>query len=896
MQFKKAFAAGAIGAMLMASTVLAGSLANLPQPFVTTSGSVDSLIVVGDAAMPSDVVGAINVGTRIGSQSTRAVTTTSTTAGTSVSSGEGKALATSNTKLYLDDTLAKSGTRNTMTGTELPTLLNSGTLNDDDGSTSYNYNQYVDFYSTYAIQFGTISSYVTEPAILMGSFTTSPSTTTYWYKTRIVFEKDVNVTTAAGESIELFGGTYTVSSGTTSSKLVLFGSSNTVTLKAGEEAKVTLDGTEYTVKYLGSESTTMGVVSVNGVSKSVTEAATTKVNGLDIYADNIYYLSSNDQSQNYAKISIGSRTMTLENAKKVTTGSGTTTNIDGTYSVITASDGKISMVEVYTAGKKSDKAFITEGIEYTDPVWQSFSVAFPSASPKLTDASRDKIIVEAASDNTLQMTYKDENNNEATFDWAYLSSTSDTIPELADRDADEIRIVEGIALQLNDYVVTNAGNYGHLFELTNIDADGTSTASLELTDKFSGTKYSVTLGADGEATKVIDGQSYYINATGSGTSGTAYITWGTGSAQRNTGTYTTVWPRIKGKNGEFLALVDGSSTAATSNIAVSVSDAKRIQLPTGALNLSISGGTLTPSGIAMEDGTASVCTSCEAIATGAADVIQLGKTATGGLWYNLSWTGSGTSGTLTVSVTGDDSADTSITGASAILVEEQDSSSNIYSVVASSGTELSGSNRVVLASAPVFTYAEDSASPRSDSYTTEYLDLYGVYAKRTTNDQDRVELWYPDEQVTMDFFVLKSGATTSTSGATTGTTVNEAVPVTTSIAKLDKDVTSADKAEKNIILVGGPCVNTLVKDLLNTAWGSSNSCSTWSEKYQSGEAIIQLIDNAFGTGTSALIVAGTDAADTLQATSALQQYNTKLKDTSGTMVKIVNGVITTATS
>ena len=187
MQFKKAFAAGAIGAMLMASTVLAGSLANLPQPFVTTSGSVDSLIVVGDAAMPSDVVGAINVGTRIGSQSTRAVTTTSTTAGTSVSSGEGKALATSNTKLYLDDTLAKSGTRNTMTGTELPTLLNSGTLNDDDGSTSYNYNQYVDFYSTYAIQFGTISSYVTEPAILMGSFTTSPSTTTYWYKTKIIF-------------------------------------------------------------------------------------------------------------------------------------------------------------------------------------------------------------------------------------------------------------------------------------------------------------------------------------------------------------------------------------------------------------------------------------------------------------------------------------------------------------------------------------------------------------------------------------------------------------------------------------------------------------------------------------------------------------------------------------
>jgi hypothetical protein len=883
-----------MGLMMIGSTVFAAGLADLPQPFVTSAGAIDSLVVVGSDAMVSDVAGAIDVAARLGSQSTTAVTTAGTSGVTSVATGEGKALATSNTKIYLDDNLAKSGIRNTMTATELPTLLKSGTLT---GDTTYNYNQYIDFSDDYTIQFKILSSYVTDPSIMMGSFVTSPTTSTYWYKTRIVFEKDLNVTDAATETLDIFGGTYTVSSDTTSSKLVLFGSSNTVSLYGGDEVTITLDGTDRVVKLIGVEDTTHAVVAVDGVSKTVTEGSTRTINGVSVYADDISQFSTTDQTQNYVKLSVGSKTLTLEDGKKVTTGTTTTENIDGTYTSITTSDGKISMIEVYTAGKSSSEAYIKEGGEYVDPVWGTFKIAFPTANPTLTADSRDKITVEAASDSVLQVTFTDENQNEATFDFAYLSSTSDTVAELADRDGDEIIVVEGAALQLNDYVVVDAGNYGHLFEVTAIDADGSATADMELTDKFSGTTYTVTLGPDGEATKVIDGQTYYINATGSGTSGTAYIVWGTGSAQRDTGTYTTVFPRIKGKNGEYLALVDGSSTSKTANVQVSVSNGDRIQLPTGALSLSIASSVLTPSAIAMEDGTASVCTSCADIPNGGADAIQLGKTSTGGLWYNLSFTNvTTTTGTLTIQVLGDDETDAGLTGASLILVEEQDSSSNVYSVVVPASTELSGSNRVAIAASPIFTYDEDSASPRSDSYTTEYLDLYGVYAKRNTQDQDSIEIWYPDEQVTMDFFVADASATFSTGAATAGETIQQAVPVTTSIAKLSAKVTSQDKTDKNLILVGGPCVNNLVADLLATEWGVDDACSEWLNKYTTGESIIKLVEDAFVTGKSALIIAGTNADDTTEACSVFQKYDTKLSGISGNSVKIANNVVTTETA
>ncbi|MCD6557838.1 MAG: S-layer protein, partial [Candidatus Aenigmarchaeota archaeon] len=81
-----------------------------------------------------------------------------------------------------------------------------------------------------------------------------------------------------------------------------------------------------------------------------------------------------------------------------------------------------------------------------------------------------------------------------------------------------------------------------------------------------------------------------------------------------------------------------------------------------------------------------------------------------------------------------------------------------------------------------------------------------------------------------------------------------------------------DKAG-NLILIGGPAVNTLVKDLLNNEWNVTDSQAAWLDHFSSGEAMIKLVEDAFGDGSLALIVAGTDAADTVEACHVLQQYD-----------------------
>ena len=120
MKMLKRIGAGFLGAVMVGASLLVPAaiaenytLADYPAPFVT-DGATDMLIVVGEKADPADVVGAINIAVRLGSEpgETKELGTTGTT--TTVT-GEGRAVATTNTKIYLGDSLGKSGLRTTMT-------------------------------------------------------------------------------------------------------------------------------------------------------------------------------------------------------------------------------------------------------------------------------------------------------------------------------------------------------------------------------------------------------------------------------------------------------------------------------------------------------------------------------------------------------------------------------------------------------------------------------------------------------------------------------------------------------------------------------------------------------------------------------------------------------------
>ena len=413
MQFKKILAAGALATMMLGSTVAFAQLDKYPAPFVSGS-EIPTLVVVGATAAPADVVGAVDLSVRLGGEVTTLVKTSGVTGATSVS-GEGKAVATTNTKLFLDDSLGKSGLRSTMTKDDLPTLLATGSLNDADASTTHKYQQFI--YLTpgsttvpeFTAQFEKPSGDSTKnPTYSFGDWTTAPTPLTvttgngYMYRTSIVFDKELNGTTAVGEKIKMFGKEFTILSDTTfingdastSNKIVISGGAETKVLKSGENVQVTLSGTSYDVTMVGPSSATAVVLKVGSDQKTINKGSTTSVGGLDIFVDDVFQLSSTDQSVNSAKLLLGAQKVILQHGSKVKVGTNEDT-LQGSYVNLTVSSGKLASFNVYVGGTSSDKDYLALGGEYMDPVWKTFKLAFPSVTPGLEDnTNRHTLLVD----------------------------------------------------------------------------------------------------------------------------------------------------------------------------------------------------------------------------------------------------------------------------------------------------------------------------------------------------------------------------------------------------------------------------------------------------------------------------------------------------------------------
>ncbi|MCX6819058.1 MAG: S-layer protein [Candidatus Aenigmarchaeota archaeon] len=896
MQLGKILAAGTMGLLMAGSTLaFAATLADYPQPFIASDGAADFLVVVGATAMPEDVVGAIDVATRLGSESFTSYSCPGSSGATTVT-GEGAAVGTPNTKILFGENLKKSGARYTFTSTDLPTVLKGGSVTDSTLSTTYAYNQYIELSDDYKVQF---AKYLSPPVgvqqdpqiVLRGNSGSNLAVTTsnYLYKAKAVFEKEVNGTTTIGEKINLFGKSYTIASGTTfplagTQKLVLYGSAETQVLTEGVATKVTISGVEYDVKLMGVPGTTTIVLQVGTDQKSVTKQATATVGGLQIYVDDVFQYSST-RSDNQAKVSFGAQTITFQDGKAAyTTVGGTDVDVKGTYVDLSASDGKLTMIEIYVAGSSSSIDVLKAGQAFKDPIFGTFSVDFASVTPDIMSSDKSTLDIKSSGDNDLTATFMDYRGKTATVTWAHDADSID----LEDSAGYKYVVVEGAAVKQSEYVVLDSGGYSHLMQLSTLSNDGTTSGYVELTDIFSGTTYNVLMGTDNQSTKVIDGQTYYIN----GNTTEIRVTWGDASATYdNVGAAKTVWPIIPGTKGEVYAFAANPST-------ITVANTTMLVLPTGTVLETVSApstGTvyLTLTGYTAGGYTASGCTNLNLSNSAATCDLLLGKTATGASYYKIG----ATSANNTVTVKPAGSTTTAYTEEAIVLVEEQDSLGNVYSVWVPAANE---TNNIVqiMSGAPDFTYnTVDSTTNTgvalvSNSYKVQMVDLYGAFAEKSTYGQDTVKLWYPDTQATMDFFVLGPDGAVSTQAAATGGTVNKQTSVKTAVAKLDKDVSEADKNNDNIILVGGPAVNTLVAEL---AAGSTplTKDRDWYVTEGKGTAIIDLVADAWGTGKAALVVAGHSWDDTKAVTDILLNYDAHASDLTGTRAIFKNGILST---
>jgi hypothetical protein len=393
MKFKKIMSVFASAAMLC-STVAFASAAMYPSPF--TDGAA---IVYGTAGATSDMASAINVYDQL---KDRATGTTDASV-----SGEAKAVETASQPLYIGDFM--NATKQSFLKAQLPTILASGKVTDDDG-TELDYDLKLDVLKSQVI-FGEGPDNLVAPILYADM-----NDNTHGYTLRIVFPTAVNVSKLTDEAITLFGKDYVfsgsasdLSSTLATRKAVLFEKSVPVTVNDGES--VTAEGHTISVAV---EDTNTAAITIDGTTESKDEGWSGKIGDVDIYVKNVVGPNVAGTSR-YVEIYLNSNKLTLDNALEVKIGS---TDLDGSNVTFTTSSEKTTeiKIDVFPYEWDDEIKYLKEGDSFTDPVFGGIKFELVSINPELEGSTRDEIVIKPSGEKKASLKFTNKAGKEYDMD------------------------------------------------------------------------------------------------------------------------------------------------------------------------------------------------------------------------------------------------------------------------------------------------------------------------------------------------------------------------------------------------------------------------------------------------------------------------------------------------
>jgi len=183
------------------------------------------------------------------------------------------------------------------------------------------------------------------------------------------------------------------------------------------------------------------------------------------------------------------------------------------------------------------------------------------------------------------------------------------------------------------------------------------------------------------------------------------------------------------------------------------------------------------------------------------------------------------------------------------------------------------------------TVSTENAIRDGSNKAQEIVTDAGIIVEPTSSSttSDAMIVNVPAKNLAVQAYFGQLGATT------TGGSVNAAIPVTSSVAKLDSEITSAEE-QHNLVVVGDAAVNTIAAQVMNLTYPTYGSSGLF--PYTSGQGYIKIYDGFYTPGKVVLLVAGWDASDTRNAASVLQQYATLLKGSTATAIKVTSATAT----
>ncbi|MEK7092063.1 MAG: hypothetical protein AAB907_00400, partial [Patescibacteria group bacterium] len=156
------------------------------------------------------------------------------------------------------------------------------------------------------------------------------------------------------------------------------------------------------------------------------------------------------------------------------------------------------------------------------------------------------------------------------------------------------------------------------------------------------------------------------------------------------------------------------------------------------------------------------------------------------------------------------------------------------------------------------------------TFTYSALATEVLYDKPTSG-QKSVKLIYHGGEVYGEVYLMQPGA--SAAAGTSGT--SGTVASLGEILVKDSEVSSV--STKNLIIIGGSCINSAAATALGIAGKTCSAAFTEATGVGSGQFLIKGVSGAYSAGKIALVVAGYDAADTVNAAKYL---TTQTVDTS----------------
>jgi len=816
-------------AVMIGSTAGAAFAANYPAPLVV-GGTADAAVVVTSgthAGAISDWDAAVSLKAALDAL----VTTSTSTTGATATGGDSINLATSARKLYYGDAI--NAGRTSITATELPNVLKDGKFVDLAG-TEYGYTQTVQM-GPALVTFGTSGGDLDDPMLYVDGGNNGALTEGWMYNYTLSLNKNLNVSDATnvqGQKINILGVDYVIGSSSTSTVLYLYGSGETLTVSGGESQTVTIAGTDHTVELVTTSSATAGTIKVDGVSKSVTEGYNYGFAGdINVYVkDVIHPAYAGDLRQ--AELIVGANTLKLQNGQSVKVGADLT-SVKGTVVRITGtSPDLISKVVVETGMQKTKTDSLVAGESFVDPVFGGMQVQFAGVVPMLDSTARGNVVVNTDNNQFAYVTFTSARAGTAgeqklTYVYDNTTSASTVQPLLAHQTISSnakgvIHVLEGETAREGDQIVVNQGDAGTILTVDEISVDVADlTGTVNFVDAITGESQEVTVtnATVNTYTKtgvnMFGGNGYNVTVNGS----LVTVVWSTSGTK-------TLFPRIKLADGGWLAFLTETN----------VSDGNLVILPDGLTTISTSGSNIS------------------------------GQYYPTRLLNGINWTTTGNSTVTTVEGISNPACNFSLAKGPAILFIEpkkwDDASYGNFICVPMS---TAGTTEIAITTPALNGTNSGAQTLTSDVYESQYLDVFGALVKneQRTNENGQVTISYPASQMFADVLFTAEGATV-TPGSAGG--VGGSVMFV-------KDTEVDTVKDKNLVVVGGSCVNTVARMIVDPT-ATAPICGedfTAKTNVDAGKYLVQAVASPYNSAKTAVLVAGFEAAETKLAVAKLKE-------------------------